>query len=66
MVLYKTENIINEYSILIGTRYWYKRINNTLSTELYMLEITLLELEWTISILNKKSIVSNYALKYNS
>ena len=32
MVLLQTQNIINEYSILIGTRYWYKRVNNTLAS----------------------------------
>lgn len=32
MILIQTQNIINEFNILIGTRYWYKRINNTLST----------------------------------
>jgi hypothetical protein len=32
MVLYATQNIINEYKMLIGTKYFYKRINNTLTT----------------------------------
>lgn len=32
MVLYQTQNIINEYNILIGKRYWYKRTNNTLTS----------------------------------
>lgn len=31
MVLFQTQNIINEFNILIGTRYWYKRVNNTLA-----------------------------------
>jgi hypothetical protein len=32
MVLYGTQNIINEFNIWIGTKYFYKRINNTLTT----------------------------------
>ena len=32
MVLYRTQDIINELKILIGTRYWYKRVNNTLAS----------------------------------
>ncbi len=32
MVLTQTQNIINEFNIVIGTRYWYKRINNTLAS----------------------------------
>ena len=32
MVLTQTQNLINEFNIVIGTRYWYKRSNNTLTT----------------------------------
>ena len=32
MVLYATQYIINEFNIWIGTKYFYKRINNTLIT----------------------------------
>ena len=32
MVLYGTQNLINEFNIWIGTRYIYKRLNNTLAS----------------------------------
>ncbi len=32
MVLMQTQYLTNQYGIWIGTRYWYKRTNNTLAT----------------------------------
>ena len=32
MVLYRTQYLTNQYGIWIGTRYWYKRVNNTIAS----------------------------------